>query len=89
MRNTGSQITEEVATKSPHGGAHLVRVQQAVVDTELHELRQQIQDLLLQEHRRAGGVLLKGLDDQRLKEPDVIVDGVLCTGDGEEKRKNY
>lgn len=57
--------------------SHLVRVQQAVVDPELHQLGQQVQDLPLQRHRGAGGVLLQGLDHQRLKQPDVVVDDIL------------
>ena len=38
---------------------------------------QQIQDLPLQGHRGAGGVLLQSLDHQRLKQTDVVVNGIL------------
>ena len=68
---------------------YLVRVQQAVVDAELDELSQQVQNLSLEGHRRAGGVLLQSLDHQGLKQTDVVVDGVLgkraehhCRGTG-------
>lgn len=56
---------------------HLIRVQQAVVDSKLHELSKQVQHLSLQGHRGAGGVLLQGFDHQRLKQSDVVVDDIL------------
>lgn len=58
--------------------SNLVRVQQAVVDSELHQLGQQVQNLPLQGHRGAGGVLLQSLDHQGLKEPDVVVNRILA-----------
>lgn len=37
---------------------NLIRIKQAVVDSELHKLCKQVQHLSLQGHRRAGSVLL-------------------------------
>lgn len=56
---------------------HLVRIQQAVVDSELHQLCQQVQHLSLQGHRCAGSVLLQSFNNQRLEQADVVVDGIL------------
>lgn len=56
---------------------YLVGVEQAVVDSELHKLGQQVQNLSLQGHRSAGGVLLQGFDHQWLKQTNVVVDSVL------------
>ena len=56
---------------------YLIWVQQAVVDSELHKLGEQIQYLSLQGHRGAGSVLLQRFDHQRLKQTNVVVDGIL------------
>lgn len=58
---------------------NLIGVQQTVVDSELHKLGKQVQHLSLQGHRCAGGVLLQSFDHQRLKQTDVVVDGILET----------
>ncbi len=59
--------------------SNLIRVQQAVVDSELHKLGKQVQYLSLQGHRGAGSVLLQSFDHQRLKQTNVVVDGILGT----------
>lgn len=59
------------------GAAHLVRVQEAVVDPQLHQLGQQVQDLPLQPHGCGGRVPLQRLYDQRLEQADVAVDRAL------------
>lgn len=56
---------------------NLIRVQQAVVDSELHKLGKQVQYLSLQGHRGAGGILLQGFDHQWLEQTNVVVDGIL------------
>lgn len=56
---------------------YLIRVKQAVVDSELHKLGEQVKHLSLQGHRGAGCVLLQRFDDQGLKQTDVVVDGIL------------
>lgn len=62
---------------------HLIRIKQAVVDSELHQLCEQVQHLSLQGHRRAGSVLLQRFNNQWLKQAYVVVDGIL------EKRFTY
>lgn len=59
--------------------SYLIWVQQAVVDSELHKLGEQVQYLSLQGHRGAGSVLLQSFDHQRLKQTNVVVDGILRT----------
>lgn len=71
------------SVKGCEGHVHLIRIKQAVVDSELHQLSQQVQHLSLQGHGGAGSVLLQSFNHQRLKQADVVVDGVL------EKRFTY
>lgn len=66
---------------------NLIRVQQAVVDSELHQLGEQVQHLSLQGHRSAGGVLLQSFDHQWLKQTNVVVDGILGKQGGEELQR--
>ena len=54
-----------------------VWVQEAVVDTQLDELCEEVQDLPLQLQARGHSVLLQGLDHQGLKQPDVGADHSL------------
>lgn len=56
---------------------NLIRIKQAVVDSELHELCKQVQHLSLQGHGRAGSVLLQSFNHQWLKQTYVVVDGIL------------
>lgn len=56
---------------------NLIRVQQAVVDSELHELGQQVQNLSLQSHGGAGSVQFQSFDHQRFKETNMVMDGIL------------
>lgn len=56
---------------------NLIWVQQAVVDSELHKLGEQVQYLSLQGHRGAGSILLQSFDHQRLEQTNVVVDGIL------------
>lgn len=56
---------------------NLIRVQQAVVNSELHKLGQKVQNLSLESHGGAGCVLLQSFYHEWFKETDVVVDGIL------------
>lgn len=56
---------------------NLIRIKQAVVDSELHKLCKQVQHLSLQGHRCAGSVLFQRFNYQWLKQTDVVVDCIL------------
>ena len=56
---------------------YLIRVQQAIVDSELHKLGKQVQHLSLQGYRGACGVLLQSFDHQWLKQTNVVVNDIL------------
>ena len=57
--------------------SHLVRVQHGVIDPEFDELGQETEHLLLEVGGAGHRVLFQRSDDERLKQPDVGVDGWL------------
>lgn len=74
---TFPKLRASSSVKLCESNLHLIRIKQAVVDSELHELCEQVQHLSLQGHRCAGRVLLQSFNNQRLKQAYVVVDGIL------------